>query len=232
FRRSAVDDIEKSIEAVGPARYLPPIICRAKAGPALVGAGAAARLIVVGTRGRSGLEDAMLGSVSSHVVANATTPVAVIPADAAFDDVNRRLTVGVDGSVNSMRALAWAIKHAPRSAVIEVVHCWLYPAGDMPGLAVIPEHIYQDRATFVLDGAIAAAKRAVGTHGHRIVRRVENGDPRTILVDRGGSSDMLVLGAKGRGGVGHLLLGSVATALLHQPRIPTVVVPAKPGQTS
>jgi nucleotide-binding universal stress UspA family protein len=38
-------------------------------------------LIVVGTRGRSGVRSAVLGSVSHHVAQNVTTPVLIVPGD-------------------------------------------------------------------------------------------------------------------------------------------------------
>ncbi len=55
--------------------------------------------------------------------------------------------------------------------------------------------------------------------------RVEMGDARNILRDASRGSDMLVVGARGHRGVAHLLLGSVATGLVHQPIVPTIVVP-------
>ncbi len=141
FRQLAVHAAEDARFLANDGELPPPIVCRADAGPALVEIGNGADLIVVGTRGRSGLKDTMLGSVSSYVVANATVPVAVIPVGASVDETARRVVVGVDGSVNSLRALSWAVRHTPPETTIEAVHCWVYPVDAMPDLAVIPRGV-------------------------------------------------------------------------------------------
>lgn len=58
------------------------------AGPALcrLAAEVDARAIVIGSRGRSGLKRAVLGSVSDHVVRNAPCPVVVVGSGSIDDD--------------------------------------------------------------------------------------------------------------------------------------------------
>lgn len=224
----AVQDAKYLLETLlEPGSVRPAVICRADAGSTLVDVGANENLIVVGTRGRSGLKDTLLGSVSSYVATHARTPVAVIPAQAPTHDLHQRLVVGVDGSVNSIRGLSWAVKHTPPTTTIEAVLCWTYPASTMPDLAAIPRNVYEDQARFVLDEAVDAVHRAVGTMAHKVVRRLEYGDSRSILRHRSESADMLVLGARGLGGLSHLLLGSTTTALVHRPQVPTVVIPSR-----
>jgi nucleotide-binding universal stress UspA family protein len=50
------------------------------------------------------------------------------------------------------------------------------------------------------------------------------GDPRQVLRAESLNADLLVVGARGRRGLAHLLLGSVATSAVHGPKTPTVVV--------
>ncbi len=60
------------------------IVCEAVEGhpaQALVQAAEGASLLVVGTRGHGGFVGALLGSVSQHVVAQASCPVVVVPDD-------------------------------------------------------------------------------------------------------------------------------------------------------
>jgi nucleotide-binding universal stress UspA family protein len=51
---------------------------------------------------------------------------------------------------------------------------------------------------------------------------------RRTLLDLSGSAQLLVVGARGRGGLSGLLLGSVSQASLHHADCPVLVVPA-PG---
>ncbi len=231
FEQQARRDVEAALQQIQPDRYLPPIVCRGRPGQTIVETGADHALTVVGTRGRSGMEDALLGSVSSYVVAHAESPVAVIPPSTPVDGPQRRFVVGVDGSANAVAAMEWALTNASPEATIEAVHSWVYPASAMPDLAVMSYDDYELAAKRVLDDTVAAAVDAVeaadpGRARAEIVTRLEYGDPRTVLHESETDCDLLILGRRGRGGLAHLLLGSVTTALVHQPATAVVVVPA------
>ena len=58
---------------------------------------------------------------------------------------------------------------------------------------------------------------------------VRAGNPSEVLIQLGRTADMLVLGARGRGGFRHLLTGSVATQVVHHAPCPVVVVPSRPA---
>lgn len=227
FRDAAIRAANDAVESVR-SRCLPPIVCRGHAGQTLVDVGETAGLIVVGTRGRGAVADTVLGSVSTHVVAHSVTPVVVVPPSAPADQQFARVVVGIDGSVNSLRALRWAIENTDPAVPIEAVHSWVYPVSDMPDLATIPRDVYEDQARFTLDESVDAVHKAAGFKGHRVERKLAYGDARSVLRDLAQPDDLLVLGARGRGGVLHLLLGSVTTALIHQPTVTTVVVPSRP----
>lgn len=230
FREVAAHDIQDALSSVPRGSHLPPITCRGNAGRTLVDIGRTAELIVVGTRGRSGLKDTLLGSVSNSVVSHATVPVAIIPTGAPTEDVHGRVVVGVDGSPTSVDALAWAIEYTPTESIIEAVIAWTYPTTAIPGPAMVSRGHFESQAHRILDDAVHAAVAATGIEHPNILKRADYGDARAVLRDRADEADLLVVGARGRGGLSHLLLGSVASALVHQPRVPTVVLPSPTEQ--
>lgn len=199
------------------------------AGPVLVSAARDASLLVVGSRGRSALVETLLGSVGSYCVKHAAVPVAVVPEPAVAEPGLDTIVVGVDGSDNSIAALEWVRDHVPASGTVLAVGCWSATRGmgavPVPGLM---EEV-RDETLDMLDAAVRqvfAPNEKLGAGGPEIRLAAEMGDPRHVLSNLASDADLLVIGARGRVGLQHLLLGSVATSLLHHPTVPTVVVPA------
>lgn len=222
----AAQHVSEVLSSVPSELRLPPIVTQSAPGPTLVEYGANANLIVVGTRGRGAVADALLGSVSCHVVSHATVPVAVVPAGAALDDQHRRIVVGVDGSANSVEALTWALRTAAPDQVVEAVHTWSYVIAAFPEAPALPIDEFEAAATATLDNTIAAATAAAGTDPEAVERVVVEGDPRLVLREASKAADVLVVGARGHRGFVHAVLGSVTTGLVHQPLTVTVVVPS------
>ncbi len=230
FATSARHQLDETMAAVPEAAQLEPVVFRSPPGPALVSQATEGTLIVVGTRGRGAVADRLLGSVSCYVVSHATVPVAVVPSSAAIevpdDSAGRRTVVGIDGSDNSVQALVWAIKAAPKDTVVEAIHVWSHPVGGLPEPYVFPSDYSEQEAIRTLDRVVAEAKQLAGPGRGEIVARLDYGDAREVLRRVSADAEMLVLGAQGFHGVAHLLLGSVTTGLIHQPMVTTVVIPA------
>lgn len=75
-------ELELAVERVrasGLGAAIGPVPAHAHAATAILEAGRDAALIVVGSHGRNPLEDLLVGSVSEHVLARSTVPVAVVP---------------------------------------------------------------------------------------------------------------------------------------------------------
>lgn len=54
--------------------------------------------------------------------------------------------------------------------------------------------------------------------------RLVQGNPRRVLIDKSRNADLMVLGRRGHGGFGGLLLGSVSSALVAHAHCPVLVV--------
>ena len=82
-------------------------------------------MVVMGSRGLSGISGMVLGSVSGAVVSHASCPVVVVREDNAVTEANKYgpVVVGVDGSDVSRRATEVAFEEAAaRGAELHAVH--------------------------------------------------------------------------------------------------------------
>ena len=221
FEDAAKARARKSIDAADPSLTETAVIIESPAGPGLVKAAANAGLLVVGCRGRSGVKERLLGSVGSYCVKHATVPVAVIAGEDPRGPLGT-IAVGIDGSDNARAALRWAIDHVDAGGTVIAVgsfNPFAYSIdGYVPPIDLLDAETRKTVEDSVADVVIAADEVKVEVEVH-------NGDPRSTLREAGEKADLLVVGSRGHRGVGHLLLGSVTTSLLHHPTCVTVVVP-------
>jgi len=213
----------RMLESVDSDSFRDPVLVHGAAGPALVAAGEHASLIVVGSRGRNTVTSGVLGSVSAHCVHHATVPVAIIPPSAPSQDRFRRVVVGIDGSKHGIKAIEWALDNTDASTLIDVVHVWSDDAvsAESGALAAIR---FQDESERLVAEAIEEVGGGTERPDRQVEGRSERGDPRSMLRSTAEQADLLVVGARGRGVLEDLLLGSVAISLVHKPSTPTVVV--------
>jgi nucleotide-binding universal stress UspA family protein len=139
------------------------------------------------------------------------------------------ITVGVDGSDHSHRALEWAMKEAAlQHAALTVLIVHEVMASHWTGNPVI---VPQDEA--LLGEARAWAEDAVA----KVASQLGDAQPATVtvravsgfageeLIDAAKDSDLVVVGSRGGGGFARLLLGSVSNKVVHHAECPVVVVP-------
>lgn len=141
-----------------------------------------------------------------------------------------KIVVGIDGSPGSEVALRWAVDEARRrDSTLEVVHAWSYPTlVGINGLSAVPigwESV-EGSAKELVDDAIERVRPESGDL--MIEATVCGGGAATTLVEAAKHADLLVVGTRGRGGFGGLLLGSVSQQCVHHAPCPVVVVPAVP----
>ena len=198
------------------------------AGRALLKASVHASLLVVGGRGAGGFHGLRLGSVSQQCLHHANCPVVVVRQDGqpSKGPHRPRVVVGVDGSVDAKRALAWAAEEAHvREASLEVVHAWSVPYVDAYPYAApsLDPGVFEEAGARTLDAAVDS----IDTTGLAlpVERILANGEPASVIVDGSKGADLVVLGSRGRGHIGGLLLGSVSQHVAHHATCPVVIVP-------
>ncbi|MEU6255802.1 universal stress protein [Streptomyces sp. NPDC047043] len=196
---------------------------------ALVSEGRRASALVVGTRGRSGLAERLLGSVSLSVAAYADCPVIVLRGghdNRATPGTRGRVLVGVGEEAKDSPAVRFAVEEARRRGVpLEAVRAWRCPAHestDHPLMAGEPARLHHERAVEALEEALQDLPADVEVH-----RSTVEGHARRVLVDASHRADLLVVGAKRRDGHFGLQLGRVAHAVLHHSACPVAVVPQR-----
>ena len=186
-----------------------------------------AELVVVGARGLTPIKRALLGSVSTTVVRHAHCPVLVVRGRS---DGLRRLILGVDGSTDSMSAATF-VSALPLDPHTRVTLVGVVPP---PPVAASPE---LGTGAYFLDDVLArwraevdrALERAEGNFNAKVAsveRRVVVGQAGDELVNTAHAigADLVVVGARGLGTMGRLLLGSVSDYVLLHTECPVLVV--------
>lgn len=206
-----------------------PVVLAEEPEYALVHEGRQASALVVGSRGRSGIAEFLLGSVSLSVAAHADCPVIVLRGNhdkQAVPGTHRRVLLGVGEDGAESAAVRFAVDEARRrGARVEAVRAWRCPAHestDHPLMAGEPARLHEERAVAALEGALHDVPADADVH-----RRTVEGHARRVLADLSRDADLLVVGAKRREGRFGLQLGRVAHAVLHHSACPVVVVPQR-----
>jgi nucleotide-binding universal stress UspA family protein len=136
------------------------------------------------------------------------------------------IVVGHDGSKCAQEALVWAGRLAARADIdLHVVRAWAMttaprPSGWTPGyVPPLPEWEQAVREELAAHVEAAALDQSV-----RVTCHVVHKSPSQGLMTAAEGANLLVLGARGRGGFRGLLLGSVSDQLVNHAPCPVTVV--------
>jgi len=191
-------------------------------------------LIVVGTRGKTGLAHVLLGSTAERVIRGAPCPVMTVrtePADAEDEGALskpvtlERILVPVDFSDCSLDALEYAVVVAQQAkASLMLLHV-LEPVSY--GLDFTFGHSRareQEHEVWTkrLEG-LASSHRHTNVP---IESHLRGGLPSDSILDSVQTlpCDLIVMGTHGRRGISHVISGSVAEAVLRKARCPVIAV--------
>jgi nucleotide-binding universal stress UspA family protein len=189
-----------------------------------------ADLVVLGARGLGRIKRFLLGSVSLAVARHVSCPVLVVKGRP------RKLgsvLVGMDGSEDSFQALRFLLSlplaRRTELRLLSVVEPIRYPAS-APGavrghlLRMLKEIESERRGQ--LEGVLEKAASELGGSLTRVTRSTPTGDPADVIVAAATAhdADLVVVGARGLGGMTRLLLGSVSEKVLRYARCPVLIV--------
>ena len=194
------------------------------AASALLDAAAEADLLVVGSRGHGGFRRLLVGSVSHQCATHAPIPAVVVPDDARTDGVFERVVVGIDNSPGSQAALAWALDFVGDDA--DIVATGVFPTSTWTaGMDQTMIEQEAQRAEQTFHAVVDDVERA-SAHSKGLQRHYSLGSPGKVLSDASSGADLIVVGEHARGRLESMLLGSVATHVLHHAACPVAVIPA------
>jgi nucleotide-binding universal stress UspA family protein len=203
------------------------VVVPEEAEEALVHESRNASAVVVGGTGRSGLAEALLGSVGMAVAAHADCPVILVRAghqDQAAEAVHGCVVVGVGDGAEEVAVVGFAAREARlRGVALAAVRAWRRPAHEPVGHPLLvggPALARETEAAEILENALAEVPPDVDLR-----RRTAEGPARRVLAAASYDADLLVLGLRRRAGHYGLQLGRVAQAVLHRSACPVAVVP-------
>ncbi|GHE57636.1 universal stress protein [Streptomyces spiralis] len=137
--------------------------------------------------------------------------------------MTRPITAGVDGSEESLAALAWAGREAERRRLpLRVVHAWRFEVHDAFDLG---DRDAQQQ--LVRDAAAEALRDLTERHPDlKVTTDVVEDSAARALAAAAADAEMLVLGSRGRGALIGFLLGSVGRQVIAEAVRPVVLVRA------
>ena len=140
------------------------------------------------------------------------------------------ITVGVDGSDNSYRALEWAMKEAAlRKAPVNVHAVHEVVRNEWTGHpAITPEDqaVTEQARSWTEDAISKIASQLGSAQPTSVSVQSTSGFAAEELIKASQDSDLVVVSARGSGGFPRLALGGVASKVMHHAACPVVVVPA------
>jgi nucleotide-binding universal stress UspA family protein len=193
-----------------------------------------ADLVVLGARGLGGIKRFLLGSVSDAVARHARCPVLVVKGP------RRKLgsvLVAMDGSEDSFQAVRFlrslALPRQTRVRLLSVVERLRYPTTapqSLHGQLVKMLKELEAERRGELDKVLERAAGQLDDTITRVTRSTPTGDAAEEIVATAQDfdTDLVVVGARGLGGVARVLLGSVSEKVLHHARCPVLIVKERP----
>ncbi|MER8007683.1 MULTISPECIES: universal stress protein [unclassified Streptomyces] len=229
--KNAVADAARAVEARHKGLEVITDVLEGDTVDTLVGAGAEAEMLVLGSRGHGPVVGFLIGSVGQQVIAEARRPVVLVRAgdQPSAEAAGREIVVGQQGDPqDSADTLRFAFETASaRGAGVRAVRAWTLP----------PVFAYSPGSMQILDQAgglepfekkaLAAALRPWRERfpDVPVVEHVEMGSAGQVLLSVAARAQLMVVGRRAHRTAVGARIGSVAHGVLHHAECPVAVVP-------
>ncbi|MDW8803777.1 universal stress protein [Streptomyces scabiei] len=210
-----------------------------RASEVLVAAAKDSELLVLGSRGLTGLGGFLVGSVGQAVVAHAETPVVLVRAWAQAADEHEMDPAGIPSAATGFRpvvlgldtdrpddaVITFAFEEATRRQTsLRVVHGWSLPPHFVSSLPAAPEiGVELGRQDAAALAAVLRPWQEKFPHVD-VVEESRPGSPANHLVDASREASLVVVGRRIRRRPFGIHIGSVTHAVLHHATAPVAVV--------
>jgi nucleotide-binding universal stress UspA family protein len=225
-RQDAKDILARGMMVAGrhaAGRLVQGLLLSGPAAPALVHASQDAELLVAGSRGAGSSCRLGLGSLSAQLTMHACCPVEIIRGSGAWR--GSAVVVGVDGSPSSHSAAGFAFEQAAlRGLPLTAVSSWWEPRcpADPENTDALDFPRMRQRARDRAESVTSQWREKFPEVSFTSSFVME--PPRVALCEAAQAAGLLVVGARGLGGIPGLLLGSVSQAVLAHAPCPVAVI--------
>jgi nucleotide-binding universal stress UspA family protein len=191
----------------------------------------AADLIVIGTRGLTGIRHLLLGSTAERVVKNSKCPVLSIhPEDVEKHRPLQTILVPTDFSEDAELAIAGAIRLLPagvQGARLILLHAYHLPFEYTAYGAIPTSFDYLADAEGEALEQLKSKAAELAEEGFEVEILAKEGYPPDVIVEEAkkAGADLITMGTQGRSAIANLLLGSTAERVVQHAECPVLTVP-------
>lgn len=194
-----------------------------------------ANLVMLCSHGRGGLRDVVVGGIAQQVIQRGSTPVFLVPAQAAAATAFacRRILVPLDGDPVHEPALAVATDVARACAAALHLLTVVPTSGTLSPERAATGVLLPSTTTAILDlvqrGAVDSLRertRRLSAQGIKASAEVLRGDPAASIVEEAArmQADLIVQATHGRTALGAFWSGGVTPKILSQTATPVLLV--------
>ena len=187
-------------------------------------------LIAISTHGRSGLTRWLFGSVADRIVQHSHVPLLMIrPDEKAAAPTFQKILVPLDGSETAASVLPFVEEMAKLFGASLVLYHAVPPISAYPGFETVnPQldgQVLQEMQQQARELLSRAARDLEGRGLHATVAvSIDLAVDGVLHAAKETGADLIAIGTHGRSGIGRMVMGSVANAVMRRSELPCLLV--------